>query len=85
MKVWVDEGCTACGVCEEICPEVFEVDETASVNEDNIVDNKEAISEAAAECPVDVIIVTENDYDLMIESDEDDNGKTEREIVENEL
>ena len=24
-KVWIEDGCTACGVCEEICPEVFEV------------------------------------------------------------
>lgn len=72
MKVWVDEGCIACGLCEEICPEVFEVDETAAVNEDNIEGNEEAIAEAVAECPVEVIIATENDYELHIESYEDD-------------
>jgi ferredoxin len=32
-KVWIDEGCTACGLCEEICPEVFEQDDEAVVKE----------------------------------------------------
>ena len=46
MKVWIDEGCIGCGLCEEICPEVFQVDETASVIEENIPDNEEGIAEA---------------------------------------
>ena len=71
MKVWIEQGCIGCGLCEEICPEVFQVDETASVNEENIHENEDAIAEAAAECPVEVIIVSEQDYDL-IETDDDD-------------
>ncbi len=25
-RVWIDEGCTACDLYEEICPEVFKPD-----------------------------------------------------------
>lgn len=79
MRVWIDEGCIGCRLCEEICPEVFQVDETASVNEENIPDNVEAIAEAAGECPVEVIIVSEENFDL-IDEDDDDGA-----IVEDEL
>ncbi|MFW5656493.1 MAG: ferredoxin [Bacteroidota bacterium] len=55
-KVWIEDGCTACGLCEDICPEVFELDDVAvvkagadfSANEDDIID-------AAEQCPVEVI------------------------------
>ena len=30
-KVWIDEGCTACGLCEETCPDVFVIDDLASL------------------------------------------------------
>ena len=34
-KVWIEEGCTLCGLCEDECPDVFELgDETAEVKED---------------------------------------------------
>ena len=33
-KVWIEEDCTACGLCEEICPEVFKVKEVAAVIQD---------------------------------------------------
>jgi ferredoxin len=55
-KVWIDEGCTACGLCEEICPEVFNVEDTATVIEGvNYSDFEEKIKEAAESCPVEVI------------------------------
>lgn len=57
-KVWIEEGCTACGLCEDTCPEVFELgdEEEASVKE-GVDYNKyeEAIKEAAEDCPVEVI------------------------------
>ncbi|MBU1023994.1 ferredoxin [bacterium] len=84
VKVWVDEGCIGCGLCEEICPEVFEADETASVNEENIEGNEDAIAEAAAECPVEVIIMIESDFDLIIDDDEDE-VEEESVIEEDEL
>ncbi|HQH42092.1 MAG TPA: ferredoxin, partial [Bacteroidales bacterium] len=32
-KVWIEEGCTACGLCQDICPEVFVVEDQARVVE----------------------------------------------------
>ncbi|RIH64213.1 ferredoxin [Mariniphaga sediminis] len=55
-KVWIEEGCTACGLCEEICPEVFKMEDEATVIEGvNYSDYEEAIQEAAENCPVEVI------------------------------
>jgi len=34
-KVWIDEdACTGCGLCEDTCPEVFEINDVAVVKED---------------------------------------------------
>lgn len=55
-KVWIDEGCIACGLCEKICPEVFELKDLATVIEGvNYADYEEQIKEAAESCPVEVI------------------------------
>ena len=55
-KVWIEEGCTACGLCEDICPEVFKVEDVATVIEGvNYTDYEEHIKEAADSCPVEVI------------------------------
>jgi len=55
-KVWIEEGCTACGLCEEICPEVFEMKDSATVIEGvNYTDYEEKIKEAADSCPVGII------------------------------
>lgn len=55
-KVWIEEGCTACGLCESICPEVFTVEDEAKVNKDVNFDLcADQIKEAAESCPVDVI------------------------------
>lgn len=55
-KVWIIEGCIACGLCTEICPEVFTLEEFAVVNPGVNYDNYEAqIKEAAESCPVEVI------------------------------
>ncbi|HKI89778.1 MAG TPA: ferredoxin [Draconibacterium sp.] len=55
-KVWIEEGCTACGLCEELCPEVFTVDDEASVIEGvNYSDFEDQIKDAAENCPVEVI------------------------------
>lgn len=55
-KVWIEEGCTACGLCEETCPEVFTVDDEAKVIESvNYSEYKDQIKEAAENCPVEVI------------------------------
>ena len=59
-KVWVEEDCTACGLCEEICPEVFILKDIANVIEGvNYADYEDKIKEAAKSCPVDVIKYSE--------------------------
>ena len=55
-KVWIEDGCTSCALCEEICPEVFEQDDVAIVKEGvNYSDYEDGIKEAAEGCPVEVI------------------------------
>lgn len=52
----VEEDCIACGTCEGICPEVFQVTDRSRVNEGvNFNDYEEGIKEAAESCPVSVI------------------------------
>jgi ferredoxin len=55
-KVWIEDGCTACGLCEDICPEVFEMEDLAEVKEGvNFADYESEIEESAEGCPVEVI------------------------------
>lgn len=55
-KVWIEEGCTACGLCAETCPEVFEILDTATVIEGvKYSDYEEGIKDAADGCPVEII------------------------------
>ena len=43
-KVWIEDGCTACGLCADICPEVFEMDDEAEVVKgENFADHEEEI------------------------------------------
>jgi ferredoxin len=60
-KVWIEEGCTACNLCVDTCPEVFDLlDDTAVVNEGVDFDEyKDGIKEASESCPVEVIFYEE--------------------------
>jgi len=59
-KVWMDQGCIACGLCEETCPDVFRMDDIAYVNEGvNYPDFSNLIEEASDNCPVEVIKFSE--------------------------
>ncbi len=59
-KVWVEEGCTSCGLCEGTAPDVFEIDEVSEVIEGIDPSLYDAdIREAAEDCPVEVIQFTE--------------------------
>lgn len=59
MKVRIEEGCIACGACESFCPDVFKVEDVATVDEANIAGNEDAVKEAAESCPVSVIQIEE--------------------------
>lgn len=56
-KVWIEEGCIVCGVCEATAPEVFEMgEETALVKTGvNYSEYEDQIKDAADVCPVEVI------------------------------
>ncbi len=50
--------CISCGLCEEICPEVFELDdEDISIVKEGADLDSECFSEAAEECPTDAISI----------------------------
>lgn len=59
MKVRVEDSCTACGLCVDTCPDVFDMgDEVAEVIADPVPPQFEASAQQAAdECPVEAIIV----------------------------
>lgn len=55
-KVWIEEGCTSCGMCESLCPDVFEMPDEAQVIEGaDFEANEDCIKESAESCPVEVI------------------------------
>lgn len=56
-KVWIEEDtCTGCGICEDTCPEVFELNDVAEVKENADFNKfKEEIKEAAEDCPSEAI------------------------------
>jgi len=59
-KVWIDEGCTACALCAELCPDVFAMEDEATVIEGiTYADHEQNIKEAADCCPVGVIKYSE--------------------------
>ncbi len=59
MKVEIIPGCISCGICESINSDVFKLNEIAHVYEENIPGHEEDCKEAAAQCPVSVIKVSE--------------------------
>ncbi|HEW78756.1 MAG TPA: ferredoxin [Phycisphaerales bacterium] len=59
MKVRIEDTCTACGLCVDACPDVFEMgSDMAEVTDDKIAAEFEgAVQQAADECPVEAIII----------------------------
>lgn len=62
-RVQIIEGCIACNLCEDLCPEVFEVpagdlSQTVKGHEKLLVGDQDLeakIREATEQCPVEVI------------------------------
>jgi len=59
--VFIIDGCIVCGLCEDDCPEVFDVQPTGSVvrpiAQRHYQTHAAKIIQAAQECPVEVIRV----------------------------
>lgn len=61
-RVWIEDGCIACNLCEDLCPEVFEVPaggecQTTAEYKARLGDPERdtIIQEAVESCPVEVI------------------------------
>ena len=66
-NVWIEDGCTSCGLCESICPEVFEMPDEAIVKEGaDLNANEDDIKQAAESCPVAVICIEESKTKINI-------------------
>jgi ferredoxin len=59
MQVNIVPGCIACGVCENLCPEVFTVLETSEVDATQVDGREDLCRDAAKACPVHVIQIQE--------------------------
>ena len=59
MKVRIEDTCTACALCVDACPDVFEMgEEIARVTAEGVpAEHEEAVQQAADECPAEAIIV----------------------------
>ena len=59
-KVWIEEDCTSCGICEGICPQVFLIKDISTVIEGvNYAEYSKQIKDSSESCPVDVIRYTD--------------------------
>ncbi len=63
MRAIVDQDtCTACGLCIDLCPEVFQEQEdgnAVAIEGDVPAEHEEAARDAADQCPVEAISIEE--------------------------
>ena len=59
MKARVEDTCTACGLCVDTCPEVFQMgSDIAEVVVDDVpAEYEDTAQQAADECPVEAITI----------------------------
>ena len=59
MRVRIEDSCTACGLCVDTCPDVFEMGaDVAQVITDEVPEEfEDAVQQAADECPSESIII----------------------------
>lgn len=61
MKAFVDkETCIGCGLCADICPEVFEIKGDVAVAQPGAIaaENEDNCKQAAEDCPVSAIKIS---------------------------
>ncbi len=55
-----EELCTACGVCSDLCPDVFELNDVAQVKVSEVEGEMlDCAKEAAESCPGEAILIEE--------------------------
>lgn len=61
MEAHVNEECIFCGLCADLCPEIFQLgDESAFVTQKEIPEElQDCCREAAEECPTEAIEIRE--------------------------
>ena len=59
MQVEILDTCTACGLCESINSDDFKVNAISHVNSSKISGNEQDCLDAATQCPVGAIKITE--------------------------
>ena len=58
MKVTVESNCTGCGLCVEVCPDVFYMGAKAeAISGDIPAEFEDDAQQAAMDCPVEAIVV----------------------------
>lgn len=59
MIVRIEDSCTACGLCVDTCPDVFEMgDAIAQVTTASVpAEMEDTVQQAADECPVEAIVL----------------------------
>ena len=67
-RVWIEEGCISCNLCEDLAPEVFEVPVGGECRTTKAYkkllkgdEMQEKVQEAADSCPVEVIQVSDQE------------------------
>jgi len=87
VKVWITDDCTACNLCVDTCPEVFELpDDRAEViagADFNAFEDE--IIEAAEACPVEAIKYTEGDGDEEDDPEDDADWGDDEEFDDEEF
>ena len=73
-RVWIEEGCISCDLCQDMCPEVFLVENgldcIVTPNAPaHFVSKDEDIRDAARDCPVEVIHVVEEEVEEQVEEE----------------
>ncbi len=60
MEAHITDDCIFCGLCADLCPEIFQMgDEQALVTVKNIPEEmQDCCQEAAEECPTEAIVIT---------------------------